>query len=362
MKARIIVEDENKNISLAYNYIYYFFIARYLGSRIHLEETKTQITYMCAKMYREEYANVILFLVHLSKDPLILNGIQQVAHSLFEGQPICRLENDVSGINRMIESMPKQVVELIDVEKAREMEYQHQAEMEAEAKNENATVPVSGAEDEEIPIDIISQIFFAFKAIDILGQVTKKHWGDLPGQKKLELAEETYSLGLRTLHCYLQVLGQSSEVLAEHIRSLVLSKQIKDRDKIAQFSKNFTFRMSFMASFGIIKRISNAIGYSKLNVTFAELLEKIRCPSVELIDLSIKLDHFPGFPMGDIARLKGTTHEKNWLAWMILTNLVMNYLYLFDTTPKTKQQLESLLGITVRQSLRIDNISPVKRS
>ncbi|HMG69457.1 MAG TPA: metallophosphoesterase, partial [Chitinophagaceae bacterium] len=132
MKAKIIVDDENKNISLAYNYIYYFFIARYLSSRIHLEEIKTQIKYMCAKMYREEYANVILFLVHLSKDPLILNEIQQVASSLFVGMPICRLENDVDRIDGMIENMPKQVIELIDVDKAREMEFENQEQMEAE--------------------------------------------------------------------------------------------------------------------------------------------------------------------------------------------------------------------------------------
>jgi hypothetical protein len=361
VKTRIITVDENSNFAITYNYIYYFFIAKYLSSKIHLEETKVLIREMCGKLYREEYSNIILFLVHLSGDPIVLNEIQVVAKGIFPDQPICKLDVDVHKINGMIERMPDQVIELMDVEKAREAEYQHQTEIETSIKDEAKENANYDSDLEENPVDIIGQIFFAFKTIDILGQVTKKHWGDLPGPRKLELAEETYLLGLRTLNAYLKALGESSVILAEHIKFLIESKHIKDRDKIEQFSKNFIFRMSFMASYGIIKRISNAIGYSKLNITFDELLNKLRCPSVELIDLSIKLDHFKSFPMDDVERIKGATHQKNYLAFLILKNLVMNYLYLFDTTIGTKQKLESLVGIKITNSLLIDNTSNVKR-
>ncbi len=209
-KAKILVIDENKNIGIAYNYIYYFFIGRYFSSKIHEDSVREEIKNMCAKLYREEYSNVILFLVHLSKDPIMINEIESVAKSLFSAQPICRMDTDVMVVNNMIDNIPVQVIELINVEQARESEYKHQAEMEEEAKS--STSPYLGPPiiDDESPVDIIGQIVFAFKVIDILGQVTKKHWGDLAGSRKYELAEEVYSLGLRTLSIYLQVLGAKS--------------------------------------------------------------------------------------------------------------------------------------------------------
>jgi UDP-2,3-diacylglucosamine pyrophosphatase LpxH len=361
LKARIIVQDENNNIAIAYNYIYYFFIAKFLSAKIHDEKIRIQIKDMCSKLFREEYSNVILFLVHLSNDPMILTEIEYVAKSLFAVQPICRLDTDILEINAMIEKMPEQVIELMDVEQAREQEYKHRTQVETEGGNNISQQKFEGPADEESPVDVIGQIVFAFKIIDILGQVTKKHWGDLPGPRKLELAQETYSLGLRTLSQYLMILSQGKDILAEHIKSLIESKQIKQRDKIGQFSKNFIFRLSFMASYGIVKRISNAIGYNKLKLTFDELLEKMRVPSVELIDLSIKLDHGNGFPIDDVIRLNGTTHEKNYMAWLLLKNLVMDYMYLFETSPKTKQQLQDLLGISIKAAITIDNTSGVKR-
>ncbi len=119
--------------------------------------------------------------------------------------------------------------------------------------------------------------------------------------------------------------------------------------------------MSFMASYGIVKRISNAIGYSKLKLTFDELLVRMDAPSVELIDLSIKLDHYSSFPMDSVVKMKGKTHEKNYLAWLIMRNLVLDYLYLFDTTAKTKQQLQELLQISIKSAIAIDNTSSLKR-
>jgi hypothetical protein len=360
VKAKIVTVDENMNINIAYNYIYYFFIARYLSTKIYDLSIKSEIKDMCAKLYREEYSNVILFLVHLSKDPIMIDEIESVAKSLFPAQPICRMDTDVLEINSMIESIPDQVIEMMDVEQAREAQYKHQAQMEAEAGEKEAQQTYKEGRGEG-SLDIIGQIVFAFKVIDILGQVTKKHWGDLPGSRKSELAEQVYQLGLRTLSIYLSVLCQSKEILAEHIKSLIESKQIKQRDKIEQFSKNFVFRMSFMASYGIVKRISNAIGYSKLRLTFQELLEKMRMPSVELVNLSIKLDHYPSFPMDDIVRLKGVMQKKNYLAWLILRNLIMDYMYLFDTPPKTKQQLQDVVGISIRSAIAIDRTSDTKR-
>lgn len=166
---------------------------------------------------------------------------------------------------------------------------------------------------------------------------------------------------MRTLSCYRHILGSSAEILAVHIKSLVASNHITQRDKIEQFSKNFTFRLSFMASYGLIKRISNSIGYGKLARTFDELLTNMLYASIELIDLSIKLDHYGSLPIEDIERMKIKTNDRNYLAYVLLQNLVINYMYMFDTTYQTKQRLAQLLGLKMGNLFTIDNTSQVKR-
>ena len=51
-------------------------------------------------------------------------------------------------------------------------------------------------DDDISELDIISRITRALKMIEILGQLTKKHWAEIKGPKKLELAGRNYLLGL----------------------------------------------------------------------------------------------------------------------------------------------------------------------
>jgi len=82
--------------------------------------------------------------------------------------------------------------------------------------------------------------------------------------------------------------------------------------------------------------------------------------SVNLIDTSIKLDHNKIFPWHELEKVKKDT-DKNYLANTVLRNLVINYLYVFNTSLKDKQKLCAMLGIKMEQQRMIDATSQVKR-
>ena len=155
------------------------------------------------------------------------------------------------------------------------------------------------------------------------------------------------------------------KIYVENSSLLIKEKHFKDKHSlekgIEEASRNFVFRLCFMSSFGITKRVSNAIGYDKLKNTFEKALEAQPYNSVKLIDLSIKLGYSSIASHIDLIEGYKEEMEKNKLSLVVLQNLVIDYMYMFDTDYKTKSRICNKLGISVQEQLRIDQTSTVKK-
>jgi len=357
----------NGEVKIQYNYIYYFFVAKYLTNNLSSPGVKEIITKMCQRLYREEYANIVMFLTHLSQEPFIIGEILKSAKSIFPDSAIIELDTDIKGLNILIKDIPNQAIELVDAEDVRKEELEETEEIEMlEKEYENEKQEISEYDlDENIDnINLISKIVLSFKTIEILGQLTKKYWGSLDKQKKYAVAEETYFLGLRTLKNYLDLVQDNSGLISDIIKELILKKKVKDRfslKKIAESTANdFIFRLCFLSSYGVIKRISNAIGYPKLYPVLQDVLKNNQTNAVRLIDLSIKLDHEGKIPIEKIIELnKGFIGNK--LCYLVLRNLVLDRLYYFDEDISDMQKLSTILNIPIQQQRYINATSRVKK-
>lgn len=111
-----------------------------------------------SRIFRDEYASIIMFVTHLSKDEFIIEDLLEKANAIFPETPICKLEEE-------LDQEPPSYDEI-------------------------------GLDDDCSNIDIYARITLALKTIDILGQIARKYWGELDGDRKLELVTTTYNLGL----------------------------------------------------------------------------------------------------------------------------------------------------------------------
>lgn len=83
---------------------------------------------------------------------------EEVTKSLFKEYSPCKLESDVVSINAMIDNLPDQVFELIEVEKAREIDMEHKVSLDIESESyDGQSIPEEISDD--IPLDVIGQIF-----------------------------------------------------------------------------------------------------------------------------------------------------------------------------------------------------------
>jgi hypothetical protein len=359
--------EVNGNVRIQYKYIYYFFVAKYLTNNLSKSDIKDTVSKMCKRLYREEYANIIMFLTHLTKEPFIIQEILGNAKEIFSENRVSELNKDIDGINSLIKNVPNQVIELVKAEDIRNEELEEKEEVEMlEREYENSKQDVSDYDLNESleSINLISKITLSLKTIEILGQLVKKYWGSMDKDEKYAIAEETYFLGLRTLNNYLTFVQDNADMIAEIVKELVLKKNIKNEfslKKTAEDTTNdFIFRLCFLSSFGVVKRISNAIGYPKLYQILDEVVEKNPKNSIKLIDLSIHLDYEGRIP---IDRIKSLNQElgSNKICTLILRNLVLERLYYFDEDYKDMNRISEILGIPIQQQRYINATSKVKK-
>lgn len=105
---------------------FYFFLANYLSS--HKEEPGCQqdIKTLASKLYREDAANVILFLCHIDPTPLIIDELLANAAKIFEGEKETDLTTDLEFTGDLVARLDQPVIEHGDPEKRRQQRLESQ--------------------------------------------------------------------------------------------------------------------------------------------------------------------------------------------------------------------------------------------
>jgi hypothetical protein len=117
----------------------------------------------------------------------------------------------------------------------------------------------------------------------------------------------------------------------------------KTNEQLREASVATIVRLTEFAIFGMIKKLSLAVGVTDLKETYAHVRQSMgeeRIP-VRLIDVSIKLDHFGRIPETDVEDLEHLLRS-NITAYTVLRLLVVEFLHLFPCNYKTEQRMVQL--------------------
>lgn len=362
----------NSIVNINQKYVYYFFVAKYISINISRSDIRNLIDNLVERVFRDEYANIIMFVTHLTKDEYVINAILKNSEEIFKNYTEAKLEDDINSINSLISEVPKKIIGVIDIKQERNKKLLEEDELENKQKefdNDDINYSNFSLEDDINGIDIIARMNLAFKTIDILGQITKKYWGELTGPQKYNLVDQTYKLGLRTLSMCLNTISRNQDDIVEYLKEQIVNKYAKEEsykinnslspEKIRTTSNNFIIGICYLASWGTIKRISNSLSYDKLQITFNRVLEKNNYNSYKLISLSNDLT-CKGIPM-KILETYSTEFRNNKMCFKLLQDLVVDHMYMFDISYKKKLQISSFLDININKQRYINGSSQIKR-
>ena len=327
-----------------YSYLYNYFVASYMRDHIAEQSVHKMLNNIAHAVHTENNANILLFLAHLSKDPIIISDLLKASRDLYSGYQPAELREDIEFLSHLWPGLPEAVYEGTDPKTNREAIL---AEMD---RNAPPDMGLDGAttSDEDSDVDVedpIVQFVTALRHLEILGQVLKNFPGSLESSIKLDLARECFHLGLRSLSVVLQMVqaGQS-EILNE------MSDEIKNRHpnmatwEIENRARESLIGIVHMLSYGLIRRVSKAVGSRDLVNTYERLLQESQSPAFSLINSALSMDNSSEFPY-TLIRDEADAFRDSPLPLSVLRHLVVAHFHLFPVDFRTKQSISTTIGI-----------------
>ena len=283
---------------------------------------------MAKNVHREEYANILIFLSYLSKDPIIIEAISQNARELFSKCPPCDLDKSVEFLNKLQATIPQlmlgdgdprdnrlRILRRIDESSKRKPELRDDDELDAE-------------EEEKAVVSDFFKLNSAFKTVEIIGQILRNYAGSLKGDQKLDLASDCFGLALRTLSfVYILSSGTSTALLNSFWNGWSPDVEELSVDALLTEAKRYVFLITHWWAILIVKRLSNSAGAAELHKTYADLLAINPATSTRIVDLSIKLDHFRAFPETEALALAEQVKD-NYFSLSVVQRLITTHFYM----------------------------------
>jgi len=359
-----LIKFDNGYYSFMHNYIFYFFIAKYLSDNMGKRRKKEQIgeiiDSLIERLYRPQFANIIIFLIHHSKTSAedIIDKIIKEAKKLFANTELSILsKNELANINNLITQEIKVILEDKNPQDFRDEELEIKDKIEDDKHDiaddiENEEDEIIKYDEEIKELDIFSKLNLSMKIMEILGQITKNYYGSLEQIDKVEILNELTNLGLRNLNWLLKQFEEFQELLEHEIKKKIEKKNIEKQEDIERLSKKIIFDFADIMSIHFIKKISTSMASKNLFITIETLVGKNNNEAMKLIEIATKLEFSNGLNPDNIIKLN-KDFEDNFIAKDLLKFFVINHLYKFDISYKKKQSVCKMLDIGIDNQKKI---------
>jgi len=356
INAKFIKED-NEFYSFNHNYIYYFYVAKYLSDNMEEDDILVEIDMLIKRLYRTEFANIIIFLIHHSKTRAksIIGKILDEAKIIFNDiNPSTLSKDELVNINQLVSNEMKIIIEDKKPEEYRNGELELQDEVEElngdTYEDKNGFTPSYNEDIKEL--DIFGKINLSFKLMEILGQISKNYYGSLKNDAKSNILNELSSLGLRNLHLLLDHFSEYSELLEKDIRDIIEKKGTSTDAEVEAVTKRIVFNFAEAISMNFIKKIANSMASKNLFDSIDNLVETNNTEAMKLINIATKLDFSGGLNKDKIIELN-KNFSQNIIVQDLLKRLVIEHLYKFNVTYKKKQEICDRLNIGIETQKNI---------
>jgi predicted MPP superfamily phosphohydrolase len=300
----MLISDSDR-IRFRYHYLYYYFVANHLRNNIASDETRAHVQQLTQTVGEQDSSDILMFLVHLSNENFIIERILATADSFYSGTAVATLDSSSKLDQGEVQLA---YTEKKSVEEARR-EWADEKDRQIE-KRELAESAQSKVSDEAKAAGISYRS--AVQTIQIVGQVLRNFPGSLDVEKKVKLTRACTSLGLRCLTLALEyVEAERSDMLDAIMAELRNAYPNLGEDKVTAKARLYLWFGSVLASFAVLKTISNAIAAPTLEPIYDKAFALPRSSAVKLVDASIRMYLSNGFPEGLIDRLVKEFKDKN---------------------------------------------------
>lgn len=338
----LILNIKNNSVSFTYPFIFYYFLGKYIASN----KCQQTIENLCERIYKRDFANILIFTIHHSVDTNLLDEIELHCLVSLDSLPVISLSpEDTSFMNNLMTSLPKEIEDLRNCEERR-ISIRKSQDI---ADDENQSFLDSDATETSEPLFI--EIEKAMKIIEVLGQIIKNRSGSFKKSKIKELVYEVEKLGLRILSFFLDTLRDEEfkKWICERIDIIERKKgNSLDKKNIEKIVERNIEIMGFVLIIGILQKTYFCLTTKKIISLQEEISKDENTVAFDLIFIFFKLS-YEELDYKFIETYYNKFYKtNNFWAKGILTLLVKNYLDLHNIDYNKRQKITSLFGLAYK--------------
>jgi len=347
-----ILAITDTEIRFKYVYFFCFFNAYHLNRTIHEQATRELIRILSRQLHHRVSADIVLFLAHLTGDPIVLDEMVQTCDSLFSDAMLADLEADIEPLNRLADVIGAISIPDKPDENRRELKKRRDsvvAERLAETKSTEAVVPPVADSD---AVKRLFEVHAAYKTIQILGQALRNISGSANKSRKEEVIAKIIGLSRRLLGGYLELFDGTSiqhvieEMAAAHKEAQPELVDSELHDDVCRHLNG----LSLFICFSVIKHTTFSVGSENLSPTIHRVLKDDNAAVMKILDLSFDLERPTRFPKDKAIKVYDG-QKKNRFCSSLVRIIVAHHMYLYVVPIQFRQAVCDKMNIKLLPSV-----------
>jgi hypothetical protein len=351
---RILSRTDEKT-HFKYPYIYYFFTAKkFADSFTQSDMIKKEISLLLESIHREDFANIIIFITHHTKEKWILDEIQMSLMELFDSHSEATLEQKtLEFMEHFIKEIPELVIEQRVVAKER---LSHNKKLDEISSNEQEIQEFSNKLE---PTNLLAKVNRVFKGLEIIGQIVRNRHASLSRDSIYEIVDQAYTTGLRFLQFFLELSDIAKEEVTRLIANTLKENPTISIDDLEKEAKNTFISLTYASIYGIINKISSSTGSKEAEEIYKLIETNRKTPAVKLINQATTLQFQKRIDFNEIEKLS-IQLKGNPICERILKEIVIQHIYMFPVDYKDKQRIASTLRIKLENLKHLETQKTLK--
>lgn len=347
--SNILCHDSTGEYRFKFKYIYYYFVAKYLAE--NFEREKFLVNNLIAKLHRDDYAYIIIFLTHHIKNISLFEEILLNAWCLLDNKKEASLSKDeLAFFNNKLEDMTLNLPSHnITPEETRRQELL--------LEDKNTEIPAKEHDKEED--DAFSlELRRSIKTIEVIGQVIKNRAGSLDKDSLNSLFEGGLNICFRIISSYFEVLNdkQSEAFFTDLIVKKLKNKSSRDIEEQKKIATKWFWTFNFIFIYAFLNVAITYLGTEQLIPNIIEVANRINTPASLLVKHGMLMQYKQDL---DLDEIKNFMEKRNWhyISKNIMKLMVIHH-FLIHHIMEKRQQIAALFQISPNRLL----VERVKKS
>lgn len=340
-RAKILCQRDGQ-IRFFYPYLYHYYIGRFLADNYKNPDAERVIDQNCSRLRDREAAYALLFMIHHSRDPVLVDKVTEALRGCFRGVSRATMGEDVVGIEALVGQSAQLLLDGLNVEES-QREHRHDMDRSSELEVEQEARANSGNDEYSL---WLREVFTLFRSSEVLGQVLKNFCGYMTRDRKRELISELFDAPMRLFSDILEKVGDSPESLALEIEKSLKRRRLIADDKLrVDMAKRIAFHIMSTVAWSLLHRSAALIGIDKLQDDVDMYALENPCTANKLFAVATRLSRPDSDGFVKVIALAGELRGESRFCYSVLQAMVAHHLHLFHVSDSKLQELCASVGI-----------------